>query len=315
MAKQLIMVHGRDFKPKAAFLKRNWIDAIKSGVVRDFGEEYGTKLDGIRKHMAYYGNHSNEFLYSKEKEYDDAKDIIDRKKALKTLKAYKRKDFLKATGKKNYQQLPGKNSWYEALADTAGELIEFLRLGKPLVSAVAPDMAEYWNDETAFNSNVRWELTKLLAKALRKDDDVLLIAHSLGSLVAYDVLWKLSHYSEYQDISKKKLSSFISIGSPLGDETSKRHLKGAHIKGKRRYPHNMGQWINLAAEDDYVSHDEKIANDYKEMAELGLLSKPIEDHRIYNLAVRGGTSNPHHGVGYLIHPDMSKIVANWIDKA
>ena len=315
MAKQLIMVHGRDFKPKEVFLKRNWIDAIKSGIVRDFGEEYGTKFDGINKHMAYYGNLSNKFLYTKGKKHDEAKDNIDRRKALKALKAYQRKDFLKATGKKNYQQLPGQNPWYEALADTAGEVIEFLRLGKPLVSAVAPDMAEYWNDETTFSSCVRWKLTKLLAKALRKDDDVLLIAHSLGSLVAYDVLWKLSHYCEYQDIRDKKLSSFISIGSPLGDETSKRHLKGAHIKGKRRYPHNMGRWINLAAEDDYVSHDEKIADDYKEMEDFGLLSKPIKDRRIYNLAVRGGKSNPHHGAGYLIHPEMSKIVANWIDQS
>ena len=215
MAKQLIMVHGRDFKPKEAFLKRNWIDAIKSGIVRDFGDEYGTKFDDINKHMAYYGNLSNKFLYAKGKKHDETKDNIDRKKALKALKAYQKKDFLKAIGKKNYQQLPGRNFLYEALADTAGELVEFLRLGKPLVSAVAPDMAEYWNDETAFSSNVRWKLTKLLAKALRKDDDVLLIAHSLGSLVAYDVLWTLSHYSEYQDIWDKKLFSFISIGSPL----------------------------------------------------------------------------------------------------
>ena len=77
----------------------------------------------------------------------------------------------------------------------------------------------------------------------------------------------------------------------------------------------MGRWINLAAEDDYVSHDEKIANDYKEMEDFGLLSKPIEDKQIYNLAVRGGRSNPHHGVGYLIHPYMSKIVANWINQS
>ena len=33
---------------------------------------------------------------------------------------------------------------------------------------------------------------------------------------------------------------------------------------------------------------------------------------IYNLAVRNGKSNPHHGTGYLIHPAVSRLVAEWL---
>ncbi len=47
------------------------------------------------------------------------------------------------------------------------------------------------------------------------------------------------------------------------------------------------------------------------MKELGLIDS-ITDQRIYNLAVRDGTSNPHHGAGYLIHPYVAGLVAEWL---
>ncbi len=38
----------------------------------------------------------------------------------------------------------------------------------------------------------------------------------------------------------------------------------------------------------------------------------IRDHRIYNLALRHGKSNPHHGAGYLIHPQFINVLARWL---
>ena len=63
-------------------------------------------------------------------------------------------------------------------------------------------------------------------------------------------------------------------------------------------------------EDDFVSHDQEIANDYKDM--VPELVPSIKDERIYNLAVRHGKSNPHHGAGYLIHPIVADAVADWL---
>ena len=42
--------------------------------------------------------------------------------------------------------------------------------------------------------------------------------------------------------------------------------------------------------------------------------KSIKDHEIFNLAVRHGRSNAHHGVGYLIHPTAIGAIADWIDR-
>ena len=47
------------------------------------------------------------------------------------------------------------------------------------------------------------------------------------------------------------------------------------------------------------------------MLNLRLVSS-IRDYRIYNMAVRYGKSNPHSSVGYLIHPRVTKIVADWL---
>jgi len=47
------------------------------------------------------------------------------------------------------------------------------------------------------------------------------------------------------------------------------------------------------------------------MKALGLV-KSIRDKRVYNLALRGGKSNPHNGVGYVIHPKLIDAVADWL---
>lgn len=36
----------------------------------------------------------------------------------------------------------------------------------------------------------------------------------------------------------------------------------------------------------------------------------IADRRIFNLAIRDGKSNPHHGAGYLIHPTVIEAIAD-----
>jgi hypothetical protein len=91
----------------------------------------------------------------------------------------------------------------------------------------------------------------------------------------------------------------------------KRRLEGAGAEGPAKYPNNILWWTNVAAEDDYVCHDDRLANDYADMLAYRLVSR-IEDLRIYNLAVRYGRSNPHNAFGYLTHPKVSRTIAKWL---
>jgi hypothetical protein len=71
--------------------------------------------------------------------------------------------------------------------------------------------------------------------------------------------------------------------------------------------------VNVAAEDDYISHDEKVKNDYRDMyRKTPHLIQSIEDIPIYNLSVREGTSNPHSSAGYLVHPRVAAVIAAWL---
>ena len=200
----------------------------------------------------------------------------------------------------------------ELVADALSGVFSFFRASEPIIHIVAPDMRHYWNPESAFGSDVRYPMIRPLKEAMDRDDTILVIAHSLGTMISYDTFWKFSRTGEYRpEYSEKQIDLFITIGSPLGDDTVKSNLKGTNARRERRYPSNIRCWINIAAEDDYIAHDEDVADDFRDMTNWGLVDS-IEDHRIYNLAVRNRKSNPHHGAGYLIHPVLSDALAAWL---
>lgn len=311
MTQHLFLIHGRSFKPDKTLLRKLWVRALRHGIERDHSAAKLAKFDGVKLSFIYYGDLSNRFLTSLGKPYDAGDDLADRRATSRALEQYSKQDFLEGQGKRNYGQLPGKSSIKEGLADIFAGPLHFARLSEAIITQVAPDMEHYWAADTEFGTDLRWRLTEPLAAALGRGEDILIIAHSLGTLITYDVLWKFSYYGEYQQIAGRKISRLITLGSPLSNETVKANLKGAGIGGSRRYPGNIQAWDNVAAEDDFISHDQKIANDYKSMLKAGLVES-LTDHRIYNLAVRKGKTNPHHDAGYLIHPLVARLVGGWL---
>ena len=76
-----------------------------------------------------------------------------------------------------------------------------------------------------FGSDLRARLTEPLQAAVEKGDDIMLIAHSLGTMISYDVLWKFSHYYEYRKLRENgrapMINTFLTLGTPLGNKTVK----------------------------------------------------------------------------------------------
>ncbi len=297
MAKHIIFIHGRHFKPAASSLEYIWLRALREGISRDFGKDGVDKLNTIKQSVIYYGDLSNEFLYNEGMKYNERYDVSDRQSSLNNLESYKTKDFNKST----YKNLYERNGTMKILANMFSNILAIFGLGELIIGKYAPDIKEYWNSDSSWGSDIRERLTTPLVKALEDDDEILIIAHSLGAMVAYDVFWKLSYYGEYKHLRDKKVN-FVTIGSPLGDPTVKKKLKG-HGKGTRAYPSNINKWFNVAAADDYISHVDHI--DCK-------FDNPIDDIQMYNIAMRYTKSNPHHNAGYLISPSVSRIVADWM---
>ncbi|MEO9496512.1 MAG: hypothetical protein ABJG42_18715 [Vibrio splendidus] len=306
MAKKIIFIHGRAQKPDKVPLQALWYEAIEHGLQRDCGDSSSLQaFKDVDKRFVYYGELSNTLL---EKPTEDP---ASRQQALSELKKYKTSQFNKTM----YNEVSKIGFLKEALADTFSSIFGRLGAAESLITMVAPDMAHYWNEDTYFGSDVRHRLMVELKEALVNQDDVMIVSHSLGSMISYDVLWKLSHYGEYRHDygADKKVNLLLTLGSPLGDENVKDRLKGSRLKDEKKYPLNIQQWINIAAEDDFISHDSKIRNDFKDMLKLGLIPGGMKDiNPVYNLNIRNGKSNPHASIGYLINPKFIKVLDEWL---
>lgn len=307
MARTILFVHGRSFKPSKAALSRIWQEALRHGIGRDRPEKLDA-FDRATREFVYFGDVSNAFLRSLGQDYDEAADVESRRRTLAALKEWGPRQFTK----RNYERLPGKAAYKEFLADLGASVLGPLRLTGGLIELAAPDIREYWNFDSEFGTEVRYPMIAPLKRAMKRGDRILVVAHSLGTMIAWDTFWKFSRAGEYRPTySRGRIDLFLSLGSPLGDETVKRKLKGSRADGARRYPGNIRRWVNVAAEDDYISHDSEVANDFRPMIDHEQV-EAISDQRIYNLALRDGRSNPHHGAGYLVHPVVVKHVADWL---
>lgn len=307
----LIWVHGHGFKPDPEALWSVWMEAIRSGLNRDIPAKL-THFNRVNAEAAYYGDLTNQFLSSQGAIYDEQLDLVDLRNALASLKALdKRKKFSCA----RYDRLPGKSALKEFTADVTASLLGPLGLLERIIKEVAPEMVEYWDPNSDYGHAVRERITAPLLAAMDRGDSIMLLSHGMGTVCTYDALWRLSRDQEFQHRhADGKVDVWITLGCPLGNQVVRKRLLGAKEPGATRYPKNVLTWYNVAAEDDYMGHDKTVANDYSAMLSYKLVSR-IQDHHIYNLAVRYGKSEPHSSVGYLVHPRVAELIAYWLPEA
>lgn len=301
------MVHGRGWKPAHKSLAPLWIDSLRAGLQREAETPSASvALDMANVRMAYYGDLSNAIRSEGRQAYDEALDIVDLNNALHSLKALQTSKKFRRAG---YEAIPGRSSLREFLADIGAPLLSALQLTDKAIGGRMPEVVAYWEDRDGFRTELKRRLIEAIKDAFDARSDILVLSHCLGTMVAYDAFWELSRGQDAEPHSK--IDTWITMGSPLGDEFVKRNLAGAHESGERRFPSNILNWHNVSAEDDFTCHDETVANDFSDMLDYHLISR-IRDYRIYNLAIRYGRSNPHNALGYLIHPRVSSLVGDWL---
>lgn len=176
------------------------------------------------------------------------------------------------------------------------------------LKSTAEEVRRYFKNEDYIALNIRKVLKDQLRPLLKNNEKVLLIGHSLGSVIAYDSLWELSHLEHIP----AKVDIFLTLGSPLGMNYVQRRLKGSEYQGEKKYPCNIKHWVNVAAEGDITALDREFADDFSEMKKLKLLDD-IEDHchGIYNFFRNEEGLNTHRSYGYLVNPAVGKIIADW----
>lgn len=300
MTTAIVAIHGHGLKPSRDALGSLWHDALRHGVER-FEKAQVDTFQAAHWEFVYFGDLLESYLNGRGHTHDEALDIEDRNYSLRQLKARKRKSFV---SRRIYERLPGKSSVGEFIADVGQPMMRGIGLGDVLIERFAPSYSGYW---TALRDEVVGRVIESLKAPMTRGDRIVIVAHCLGSVAAYDALWRLQHASGYDWYQDTKVDHLVTLGSPLGDESVKKQLLGAQDPVPERYPHNVLHWANVTAEDDYISHDNTVANDYSAMLTNRLVST-ISDESILNLAVRYGRSNPHNALGYLISPTVARIV-------
>jgi subtilisin family serine protease len=122
------------------------------------------------------------------------------------------------------------------------------------------------------------------------------IGHSQGSMIAYDVLRTLSR-------NQCNVPLFVTIGSPLGlDEVQDVFRDWTGVKGKLPIPPCVERWVNVADPRDLVAADATLANDF-------LPKDAIEDVEVLN---PDRHENPHSGTGYLRISEVRDRVVQFV---
>jgi hypothetical protein len=311
----VILIHGGGFKPAEPDLTKLWHDALGAGLARDYAKRGGSGLlDDVRLEVAYYGDLANAHLEQTGRRIDPVLDLEDRRRDLRRLVAVPSK---KKFRRMHYETLPGKTAMREFVADMAAPILNLFGLAGRALERTTPVLAAYLDGSKDFRQACEQRLMNVLAPALARGDDILLLSHSMGSVISYDVLWRLTHEAEGTAAppgaraAHGRVHTWVSFGSPLANGYVKRQLRGARLAPEKRYPNKVVNWFNLSAEDDFHCHDKTVADDFDPMLRQHLISQ-IRDFRVYNLAVRYGRSNPHSAAGYLVHPRMTLLVYEWL---
>lgn len=189
-----------------------------------------------------------------------------------------------------------------------GDLLPFLipHLVSERTEVHLRDLRRYLGDANGIARHTRRMLKLPLLAAVGGQHPVLLIGHSMGSIIAYDTLWELSH----NDNHPTAVDLLLTMGSPLGQRLIQKQIKGHEFDGKDRYPTNIGRWQNFAAVGDLTAVDPWLADDFAGMIELGLIDG-IEDEEVLNYFRLDGKLNVHSEYGYLVNEKTAHTVANW----
>lgn len=259
---RVVFIHGIGGKPLREHYLKQWIDAVELGV------DFDPPDDAFS--MAYWADRRGEVA---------APDV---ERELVTKLSPDQRRFLVRYGSAKARHLTPWDralSWFFKLGD---------RVFRDLLDRYIDDVYNYF-----YRGNRRDEIRALLRQELRgaqEGDQTALVSHSLGTVIAMDVLKDWTHPVEL----------FVTMGSPLGFEWIRDKL------GHPTFPACVGRWVNVYDRADPVSlADPKLNDDY------GSNGKRVEDHLIRDNFSDKNKRDPHHWHGYLSCPEVAEAITSF----
>lgn len=303
MSKIIIGIHGLGNKPPKDLLKKWWLEAICEGLKKIDRFQFEPKFE-----MVYWADILNDkplnslitdpenpyFLdepFTPSPEKIESKPHATRKKFLEFLEDQMDKLLLNEDLSTNFEFI--------------SDLI-FRKYFKELeiYYAKQPEV----NDPSfkSIKDIIRNRLKEIIRK--HKGKQIFLIAHSMGSIIAYDVSNLI--------VKDAEIDTLITMGSPLGIPiiVSKiaEELKTFHPEiVKLRTPKSIkNNWFNFSDIEDNVALNYNLNDDY----EKNKNGVKVIDILIENNYMVRGERNPHKSYGYLRAPEFSQVLANFLER-
>jgi len=168
---------------------------------------------------------------------------------------------------------------------------------------------EFYNDKEA-NCLARDIIRRRMADTLQKymDDDILIIGHSMGSIIAYDVLTFT--------VPEVPIHTFITMGSPLGlpiiisKIASERNIKLPEFQKPKTPPGIVKSWYNFSDLEDKVA----LIYDLTDKFEANLNGINVENEVVENTYIFKENRNPHKSFGYLRTPQIISVISQFLIK-
>lgn len=274
MSKIIIGIHGLSNKPPPDVLEQGW----KSAIIEGLATNRGIEAADINFRSVYWAD----VMY----EHPDPEPDLYHKAKPAALKRYR-------------------DGWFDYLRaqtlDIGGDVIDstkrlfgFHEAADLVLKKKLPDLYRYYTEQAT-----REELRQRLREAIfdNQDKQIMLVAHSMGSIVAYDTLRLIGR--EAPAIS---IVHLVTIGSPLGMPHVKRKImQESHLV---RTPSIVRQWTNLADRRDPVAIDVHLRDDFEANA-TGV--------RVVDDLVMNDWGGIHHkSYGYLRTPEFTDLVRSFI---
>jgi len=189
---------------------------------------------------------------------------------------------------------------------------------------------ELYDQDQYIADQIRAPLENALRRAWDEGREPVILSHSMGSFISYDVLWRFSHRrtAPFKAYNRKRLRMFVTLGSPLGDSTVRELLFASQHRnhGTRQYPTNIDFWHNYACLGDVVAHQKNFHDIfYAPMRALKLFPANkkfrsidyVDLHNPFEVVSHAGNRkrekrNPHKSYGYLAQPRLGSWIADYL---
>ena len=179
---------------------------------------------------------------------------------------------------------------------------------KPDMQEVLQETRRYFQDRDGVATKIRQLVADRFLASWAPGSRLLVIAHSLGSVIAFETLWELSQRKD----SEIRIDLFMTLGSPLGLNFMRHRMLNARETGARRYPTNIRRWVNLSAIGEMTALDRTFADDYREMTNLGLIESIIDETNLQTWFRGPDGLNVHKCYGYMANERTGAALAAWL---